>query len=221
MLVRHVCLALGAFVALATLQAAHSAQTLDAVDRGWYRESGVHTTTNRNYIVGDGRGPLGAGSFSDTRNFFVFDLGGITVEGIRDGTIRTCDMAGPEALFIDNKKLTFDGNNARADRVEFRNTANGKFGGLKITKTDFRTDKLVLMSPPQGKKAERLTLDKCYFGGREDLDTIRSEMLQDFENSESGVVAVLRDVCEQPNNFAGSRARSRNRRGSRSMSKTI
>jgi hypothetical protein len=130
-------------------------------------------------------------------------LGGIIVEGIRDGTIRTCDMAGPEALFIDNKKLTFDGNNARADLFEFRNSANGKFGGLKITKTDFRTPKLVLSSPPQGKKAERLTLDKCYFGGLEDLDAIRDERLHDFENSESGVVAILRDVCAEPHNFAG------------------
>jgi len=131
-------------------------------------------------------------------------LGGITVEGIRDGTIRTCDMAGPEALFVDNRKLTFDGNNVRTERVEFRNTANGKFGGVKITKSDFRTPKLVLSSPPQGNKAERLTIDKCYFRGLEDLETMRAEMLQDFENSESGVVLVLRDVCETPNDFAGS-----------------
>lgn len=130
--------------------------------------------------------------------------GGLTVEGIKDGTIRTCDIDGPEALFLNNKKLFFDGNNARTDRVEFKNTVNGKFGGLKITKTDFRTKELVLSSPPQGNKAERLTLDKCYFRGLEDLETIRGEMLKDFENSESGVVAILRDVCEEAQNFAGS-----------------
>lgn len=130
-------------------------------------------------------------------------LGGITVEGIKDGTIRTCDMAGPQALFVDNRKLTFDGNNVRAKRVEFRNTAGGGFGGLKITKSDFRPDKLVLSSPRQEDKTERLTFDGCYFGGLEDLDTIRKEMLEDAENTESGALAVLRDVRPQPHGLAG------------------
>lgn len=130
-------------------------------------------------------------------------LGGILVEGIKDGTIRTCDMAGPQALFIDNRKLAFDGNNVRAKRAEFRNTAGGGFGGLKITKTDFRADKLVLGAPVQEQRLERLTFDNCYFRGLADLGTIRSEMLDDSENSESGAVAVLRDVRGQPNGLAG------------------
>lgn len=130
-------------------------------------------------------------------------LGGITVEGIKDGTIRTCDMAGPQALFADNRKLTFDGNNVRAKRVEFRNTAGGGFGGLKITKTDFRPEKLVLSSPRQEGKSERLTFDGCYFGGLEDPGTIRGEMLEDAENSQSGALAILRDVRPQPHGLAG------------------
>lgn len=128
-------------------------------------------------------------------------LGGITVEGIRDGTIRTCDMAGPQALFIDNGKLALDGNNVRAKRVEFRNTASVGFNGLKITKTDFRAEKLVLSSP-QG-IPERLTFDDCYFRGLEDQGTIRNEMLEDSKNSESGVEAVLRSVRPQPHGLAG------------------
>ncbi len=130
-------------------------------------------------------------------------LGGITVEGIKDGTIRTCDMAGPQALFIDNRKLTFDGNNVRAKRAEFRNTVNSGFDGLKISKTDFRGDKLVLSSPLQEQRLERLMFDNCYFRGVEDLDTIRKEMLEDAENSESSAVAVLRDVRSQPSGLAG------------------
>jgi hypothetical protein len=130
-------------------------------------------------------------------------LGGITVEGVKDGTIRTCDLAGPQALFLDNGKLALDGNNVRAKRVEFRNTAGSGFGGVKVTKTDFRAEKLVLSSPPQEKKTERLTFDNCYFRGLEDLDTIRREMLEDAENSESGVVAVLRDIRPSPHGLAG------------------
>jgi len=130
-------------------------------------------------------------------------LGGVTIEGIKDGTIRTCDLAGPQALFIDNRKLYFDGNNARAKRVEFRNTTSGGFGGLKIAKSDFRPKKLVLSSPRAEGVSERLTFDSCFFRGIEDPDTLRKEMLEDSENAESGVMAVLRDVRAQPHGLAG------------------
>jgi hypothetical protein len=130
-------------------------------------------------------------------------LGGVTIEGLKDGTIRTCDIAGPQALFLDNRKLALDGCNLRAKRVEFKNSAPGGFGGLKITKNDFRAAKLVLTSPPQAEKQERLTFETCYFRGLEDLDTIRKEMLEDALNSESGALAVLRDVRSTPLGLAG------------------
>ena len=129
-------------------------------------------------------------------------LGGATIEGIKDGTIRACDFAGRKVHFIDNQKLFFDGNNARADLVEFRYSPGTKISGLKIAKTDFRTEKLVLAAPV-AKKAARLTFDKCYFRGLEDLETIRGEMLEDAENSESGIEAVLRDVVTRPHGFGG------------------
>jgi hypothetical protein len=130
-------------------------------------------------------------------------LGGVTIEGIKDGTIRTCDLAGPEALFIDNRGLIFDGNNVRTKRAEFRSTGSGGFGGVKVTKTDFRSEKLVLSSPRQENKSERLTFDNCYFRGMEDLETMRREMLQDSGNSDSGVEAVLRAVRAEPHGLAG------------------
>jgi len=58
-----------------------SAQMLEInwTDRGWYNESVFHDPTNTNYGVGDGRGPnCTASCFDDFRNFFVFDLSGIT-----------------------------------------------------------------------------------------------------------------------------------------------
>jgi hypothetical protein len=130
-------------------------------------------------------------------------LGGVTIEGLKDGTLRTCDLAGPQALFVDNRSLVFDGNNVRAKKVEFRNTASTGFGGYKITKTDFRAKELVLSSPPAADRQERLAFEDCFFRGLEDPDTIRREMLRDGENSESGVVAVLRDVRPQPHGLAG------------------
>jgi len=130
-------------------------------------------------------------------------LGGVTVEGLKDGTIRTCDIAGPLALFVDNRKLNFDGNNVRTKRVEFRNTASGGFGGLKIGKSDFRMEKLVLVSPPQEGLSERLTFDNCWFRGLQDLDTMHAQILEDSANSESSATAALKNVREQPNALAG------------------
>jgi hypothetical protein len=45
---------------------------INYTDRGWYRSSGGHLTNNLNYFVGDNL------SNKDTRNFFVFDLAGVT-----------------------------------------------------------------------------------------------------------------------------------------------
>ena len=130
-------------------------------------------------------------------------LGGITVEGVKDGTIRTCDIAGPQAVFADNRKLFLDGNNLRSKRVEFRTTSAGLFAGLKVTKSDFRAEKIVLTAPVQPNATERLTFESCYIRGLEDLDTIRLEVLEDSGNSASGVTAVLRDIRPQPHGLAG------------------
>jgi hypothetical protein len=58
-----------------------SAQTvvIPHTDRGWYNEAtGYHVPSNQNYLVGDNRG-IGCGEcFNDFRNFFVFDLAGVT-----------------------------------------------------------------------------------------------------------------------------------------------
>ena len=54
-----------------------SAQTvnLDYIDRGVYNEAGGHVRGYQGYVVGDNRATDGPG---DIRNFFVFDLSGIT-----------------------------------------------------------------------------------------------------------------------------------------------
>lgn len=131
-------------------------------------------------------------------------LGGITVEGLKEALIRNCDIAGPEALFVDNGKLTFDGNNARAARVEFKNSSYGKFKGLDVKNCDFRTPALVFTCPTLGKKAERIVIDHSYFGGSEDPDTIKREKLSDQENNpETGALTILKDVCTVPLGLGG------------------
>src|SRR5262249_51241355 len=53
---------------------------INRTGRGWYSETGVHSVPmNVNYGVGDTHGPnCQTTCFSDARNFFVFDLSGIS-----------------------------------------------------------------------------------------------------------------------------------------------
>ncbi len=52
-------------------------EIINAVDRGWYDESGSHTTNNENYGAGDCRGQTCTAGENDFRNFFVFDLSNV------------------------------------------------------------------------------------------------------------------------------------------------
>ena len=59
-----------------------AAVTIDATDRGWYGDDGTHNTSILNYLAGDcDGGTCVAGSntgIDEFRNFFVFDLSGVT-----------------------------------------------------------------------------------------------------------------------------------------------
>jgi large repetitive protein len=48
---------------------------LDAIDSGWYKNNGLHGASNKNYIIGDYLATDGR----VYRNYFVFDLSGITL----------------------------------------------------------------------------------------------------------------------------------------------
>jgi hypothetical protein len=63
---------------LASAANAQSTVTLDAIERGWYDETGFHLPPNTSYLCGDGRGPSCGCAGGDYRDFFVFDLTGIT-----------------------------------------------------------------------------------------------------------------------------------------------
>jgi hypothetical protein len=76
---RRAFLALGALI-LPLLSNSHTqAQTLSALDQGWYRSDGLHVATNSNYITG-----IFAGG-QEYRSFFVFDLSGL-------GSITSADL---------------------------------------------------------------------------------------------------------------------------------
>ncbi len=89
-------LILAALLVCATAQNA-AAITIDATDRGWYGNEGTHFPDRLSYIAGDCRGPTCVGGtrlgIAETRNFFVFDLSGVT-SPIVSATLRLHNTAG-------------------------------------------------------------------------------------------------------------------------------
>jgi hypothetical protein len=68
------------FLVLAPITSAATVE-INYTHRGWYDITGFHNTFNDNYAVGDDRGGGLCGPttcFNDYRNFFVFDLSGVT-----------------------------------------------------------------------------------------------------------------------------------------------
>ncbi len=102
-------LALAALLVCVAAQNA-AAVTIDATDRGWYGDNGDHRPAILNYLAGDCRGAtcqaglnVGADEF---RNFFVFDVSGVTAP-IVAATLRLHNTAGT-APFLDRNGFFSD-----------------------------------------------------------------------------------------------------------------
>lgn len=86
---RRVALALAFMCAVGTAAPARAA-FIDATDSGWYGADGLHTQQNQNYL---------AGRFGDERrNFFVFDLTGVSEE-ITSATLHLYNPTGTTPFF--------------------------------------------------------------------------------------------------------------------------
>jgi hypothetical protein len=76
-----------------TFPAIASVITLNAVDSGWWNENGDHDSGNQNYVAGvcaAGCSPTDL----ETRNFFVFDLTGVSATVI-GATLRVNNSGTP------------------------------------------------------------------------------------------------------------------------------
>ncbi len=131
--------------------------------------------------------------------------GGLVVEGLADVLVRNCDIRGALTRFADCPKLEFDGNLVLSSSAEFEQSTYGRFGSTRISNTDFRLDgKLRLISPAQDKKAERLLLDHCWFGGPVEPAEITGPIVVDQTvDPASGVLATYKKTAANPNGLAG------------------
>jgi hypothetical protein len=131
--------------------------------------------------------------------------GGLIVEGLADVLVRNCDVRGALTRFADCPKLEFDGNLVLTSNAEFEHSTYGRFGSTRIANSDFRLDgKLRLISPAQGKKAERLLLDHCWFGGPVEPAEITGPIVVDQTvDPSTGVLATYKKTAANPNGLAG------------------
>lgn len=131
-------------------------------------------------------------------------MGGITVEGLSDVVVRNLDIRGVTCRFADCAKLEFDGNLVSVEKTEFEQSAYGKFGSTRIANSDFKSGKVNLIAPAQGKSAERLLLDHCWFGGPVDPLEITGPLVVDNTvNPATGVLATYKKTSPTPNGLAG------------------
>jgi hypothetical protein len=131
-------------------------------------------------------------------------LGGITVEGLADVVVRNVDIRGVNCRFADCAKLEFDGNLVSVEKTEFVQSAYGKFASTRIANSDFKSGKVHLIAPAQGKKAERQLLDHCWFGGPVEPAEITGPLVVDNTvDPSTGVLATYKKTSPTPNGLAG------------------
>jgi hypothetical protein len=105
---------------------------------------------------------------------------GLTIDGVKNVTVRHCDIAGDLALLSNWGKLTFDGNNVRTPRIEFAQPAYGRFSGATVIKNcDFHCDEITFKCPTDGDKAEKFTLDHNWYRGLTDTKAIVERIVVD------------------------------------------
>jgi hypothetical protein len=134
--------------------------------------------------------------------------GGLVVENVHDVTVRNCDLAGAETRFVDCRVLDFDGNNARSAVVEFRQSQPRRFDKTKIHNTDFRSPRVVVFAPAEGKpeddKKEHLTLESCWFLGLVDAEAICGSRVQDRRlDPKNGVWITFRSTSAKALKLGG------------------
>jgi hypothetical protein len=152
--------AVGVVIVAAGAACAHSV-TIHAFDRGWYNQSGFHDPTNDNYFVGDTTG--NAEDMGELRNWFVFDLTGVTARELIGARLEL-----PNSFwFTDTGSETLRLTGVSVDRASLMDGTGGvgAFGSLgtgplfgEFTRTGFQSGPVVV-------NLNALFLDSVPYGG--------------------------------------------------------
>ncbi|HEX5135442.1 MAG TPA: hypothetical protein VFY93_00590 [Planctomycetota bacterium] len=129
---------------------------------------------------------------------------GLAVSRASDVLVRANWLTGGAYDFEDCGELVFDGNTAvSADRVAFRQTKPGGFKRTRVMKSDFYGVEVRLESP-KAETADKVVIDKCWFGGTEDPQKVLEAAVRDgSRDATSGARAQFRKINKSPLGIGG------------------
>jgi hypothetical protein len=131
--------------------------------------------------------------------------GGLAIENVREVLVRNCRIGGTETLFRNWHALTFDGNLVRSKRFELRQPYPRMYKRTAVKNTDFSCEELLVFSPREGDKVEKLVLERCWFDGMTDEDTILERLIRDAGDDErNGLEVRLERTSEHAIGLGGS-----------------
>jgi len=138
---------------------------------------------------------------------------GVEVTGVNDLVVRACSLSGRTVVFKNCRKLTFDANACNAPSVVFEQDKAGHFKKTKLQKSDFINCKLVLKAPRAGSKKDKISCDKCFFGGRtKKAEILKHDVLDGHSDESSGAYIWLKKVMDRASKLGGRTLPSPNQR---------
>ncbi len=133
----------------------------------------------------------------------------LRVEGLNALVVRGCSLTN-KVSFLDCAKLTFDGNVVKSAAVVFEQSKAGRFKNTKLQKSDFHGTSLIFKAPRDGKKKDRIPIDKCWFGGLTKKSKILAKYIEDgHTQTTSGVYVVFRKINKRELKLGGKTTRAR------------
>ena len=126
------------------------------------------------------------------------------IEKFKHVVIRGNGLHGQTCAFRDCVELTFDANVVKCPGVLIEQSAAGKLKKTKISKSDFHGAVLTLKAPRDGKKKDKVPVDKCWFNGRTKKKEIVGRDIRDGTvDEQSGAYVVMRKINKRPLGLGG------------------
>ncbi len=130
--------------------------------------------------------------------------GGLLVEHVATVIARGNVMAGDSVSFQDCGAVTFDENSVRSKKLEFRQSAPGRFHETTMSKCDVMVEKLVAFAPPAPDgKGETFTIVHSWFGGETKEKVVHEKFIADRAGDPTcGVTVEFTKLSDKPQGFA-------------------
>jgi hypothetical protein len=126
------------------------------------------------------------------------------VDKAKHVVIRGNGIYSPKCSFTDCAELEFDANVVKNPGVLIAQSEAGKLKKTNISKCDFHGSVLTLKAPRDGKKKDKVPVDKCWFMGRTKAKEIVGKDIRDGTVDEtSGAYAVMRKINDRPLELGG------------------